>query len=71
LACVPKAGNGSAGGYVCTTHHEKMTDVNIAVELLTDAFQDSFDVALLISADGDLWSDQSRKSNACFPESAW
>ncbi len=37
-----------------TTHHEKMTDVNIAVELLTDAFQDNFDVALLISADGDL-----------------
>jgi uncharacterized LabA/DUF88 family protein len=54
LACVPSAGNGSTGGYVYTTHHEKMTDVNIAVELLTDAFQDSFDVALLISADGDL-----------------
>ena len=31
-----------------------MTDVNIAMELLTDAFQDSFDIALLISADGDL-----------------
>jgi uncharacterized LabA/DUF88 family protein len=28
--------------------------VNIAVELLRDAFQDRFDVALLISADGDL-----------------
>ena len=34
--------------------HEKMTDVNIAVELLTDAFQNRFDVALLISADSDL-----------------
>ena len=33
---------------------EKMTDVNIAVELMTDAFQDRFDVALLISADSDL-----------------
>lgn len=33
---------------------EKMTDVNIATELLTDAFDDSFDVALLISADSDL-----------------
>ena len=41
-------------GHTYTTHHEKMTDVNIAMELLTDAFQDSFDVALLISADGDL-----------------
>ncbi len=41
-------------GHTYTTHHEKMTDVNIAVELLTDAFQDNFDVALLISADGDL-----------------
>ncbi|WP_321476052.1 NYN domain-containing protein [uncultured Paludibaculum sp.] len=33
---------------------EKMTDVNIAVELMTDAFQDRFDTALLISADSDL-----------------
>jgi uncharacterized LabA/DUF88 family protein len=33
---------------------EKMTDVNIAVELLSDAYQDKFDVALLISADSDL-----------------
>lgn len=41
-------------GHTYITHHEKMTDVNIAVELLTDAFQDDFDVALLISADGDL-----------------
>jgi uncharacterized LabA/DUF88 family protein len=31
-----------------------MTDVNIAVELLSDAFTDSFDVALLVSADSDL-----------------
>jgi len=36
------------------THHEKMTDVNIAVELMVDAFEDSFDTALLISADSDL-----------------
>lgn len=33
---------------------EKMTDVNIAVELLADAYQDTFDTALLISADSDL-----------------
>jgi uncharacterized LabA/DUF88 family protein len=31
-----------------------MTDVNIAVELLQDAFQDAFDTAILISADSDL-----------------
>jgi uncharacterized LabA/DUF88 family protein len=34
--------------------NEKMTDVNIAVELMQDAFQDRFDTALLISADSDL-----------------
>jgi uncharacterized LabA/DUF88 family protein len=33
---------------------EKMTDVNIAVELLSDAHQSLFDTALLISADSDL-----------------
>jgi len=33
---------------------EKMTDVNIAVELLKDTYRDAFDVALLISADSDL-----------------
>jgi uncharacterized LabA/DUF88 family protein len=33
---------------------EKMTDVNIAVELMLDAFQDRFDTVLLISADSDL-----------------
>ena len=33
---------------------EKMTDVNIAVEMMSDAHQDLFDVALLISADSDL-----------------
>lgn len=31
-----------------------MTDVNIAVEMLTDALQDCFDIALLVSADSDL-----------------
>jgi uncharacterized LabA/DUF88 family protein len=33
---------------------EKMTDVNIATEMLVDAFGDRFDTALLISADSDL-----------------
>jgi uncharacterized LabA/DUF88 family protein len=43
-------------GHTYTTHHEKMTDVNISVELLKDAFQDRFDIAFLVSADSDLVS---------------
>lgn len=39
------------GGY-----EEKMTDVNIAVELVCDAHADAFDTAILISGDGDLTS---------------
>lgn len=35
-------------------YEEKMTDVQIATQLLTDAFQNVFDVALLISGDSDL-----------------
>ncbi len=41
-------------GHTYETHHEKMTDVNIAVELMSDAYQDRFDVALLVTADSDL-----------------
>ena len=41
-------------GHTYQTHHEKMTDVNITVELMTDAYRDQFDVALLVSADSDL-----------------
>ena len=37
-----------------TTHEEKMTDVNIAVELLGDAQDDAFDTAIIISGDSDL-----------------
>lgn len=46
---------------------EKMTDVNIATELLSDAFQDQFDTALLISADSDLSAPLS-KVRQLFPE---
>ncbi|MBF0178302.1 MAG: NYN domain-containing protein [Magnetococcales bacterium] len=35
-------------------YEEKMTDVNIATQILTDAFDDRFDTALLLSADSDL-----------------
>lgn len=45
---------------------EKMTDVNIATELLADAFQDTYDTALLFSADSDLVS-PIRKVQALFP----
>lgn len=41
-------------GNTWTDYEEKMTDVNIAVQLLADAFDDRFDTALLISADSDL-----------------
>jgi uncharacterized LabA/DUF88 family protein len=34
--------------------NEKMTDVNIAVEMLSDAFLNAFDAAMLISGDSDL-----------------
>ena len=37
-----------------TTYEEKMTDVNIAVELLGDAQDDAFDTAIIISGDSDL-----------------
>jgi uncharacterized LabA/DUF88 family protein len=35
-------------------YEEKMTDVNIAVQMLNDAFADRFDLAILISGDSDL-----------------
>jgi uncharacterized LabA/DUF88 family protein len=41
-------------GATWMTHEEKMTDVNIAVELIADAVDDRFDTALLLSADSDL-----------------
>jgi hypothetical protein len=41
-------------GHTYITHHEKMTDVNISVELMKDAFQDCFDLAFVVSADSDL-----------------
>ncbi len=47
--------------------NEKMTDVNIAVEMMSDAYQDLSDVALLISADSDL-SAPIQAIKALFPE---
>jgi len=47
-------------------YEEKMTDVNIAIQLLLDAFDDAFDVALLISGDSDLTTPIHRVRQ-CFP----
>ena len=41
-------------GSTYKSYEEKMTDVNIAMRLLTDAQDDIFDIAIIISADGDL-----------------
>ncbi|MCX7692519.1 MAG: NYN domain-containing protein [Tepidimonas taiwanensis] len=41
-------------GATWTDYEEKMTDVNIATQLLADAYDDRFDTALIISADSDL-----------------
>lgn len=35
-------------------YNEKMTDVNIATQMLIDAYQDKYDMAMLISGDSDL-----------------
>jgi len=41
-------------GHSYSSPNEKMTDVNIAVKMLIDAFQNRFDTAILISGDSDL-----------------
>lgn len=41
-------------GNIWPTYHEKMTDVNIATQMLIDAYQDKYDMAMLISGDSDL-----------------
>ncbi|MEI6848172.1 MAG: NYN domain-containing protein [Chlorobiaceae bacterium] len=41
-------------GNIRTSYNEKMTDVNIATQLLIGAYQDQYDMALLISGDSDL-----------------
>ncbi|MCI0532138.1 MAG: NYN domain-containing protein [candidate division Zixibacteria bacterium] len=46
---------------------EKMTDVNIATEMIVDAFRSSYDTAMLISADSDLSHSVSSISKL-FPE---
>ena len=43
-----------ACGNMWRTHEEKMTDVNIAVEIFGDAVDNNYDTAIVVSADGDL-----------------
>lgn len=54
-------------GNIWPSPNEKMTDVNISVELLSDAFQDKFDTALLISGDSDL-TGPIKKIHELFPQ---
>lgn len=41
-------------GHNWTVSNEKMTDVNIATQLIIDAYSDKYDTAILISGDSDL-----------------
>lgn len=49
------------------THEEKQTDVNIALAVLNDAFENRFDTAVIVSADSDLLPVLTRM-HASFPE---
>ena len=51
---LPKTQRCSDCGATWQTYEEKMTDVNIAAELLSDAYDDKFDTAIVVSADSDL-----------------
>jgi uncharacterized LabA/DUF88 family protein len=41
-------------GNIWPVYNEKMTDVNIATHMIMDAYQDKYDMAMLISGDSDL-----------------
>ena len=41
-------------GNIWPTFNEKMTDVNIATQIIIDAYTDKYDMAMLISGDSDL-----------------
>lgn len=42
-------------GHIWREPNEKMTDVNIATQMIIDAYQDNYDTAILISGDSDLF----------------
>lgn len=41
-------------GHKYTTAEEKMTDINIAIQMLSDAMDDRYDKAILVSGDSDM-----------------
>lgn len=41
-------------GNIWPSYNEKMTDVNIATQMIIDAYKDNYDMAMLISGDSDL-----------------
>jgi uncharacterized LabA/DUF88 family protein len=51
---LPKSVRCFSCGATWTSHEEKMTDVNIALAVILDAFDDKFDTAILITGDSDL-----------------
>ena len=53
-------------GNIWASYNEKMTDVNIATQLLNGAYQDQYDMAMLISGDSDLVP-PIRQIHALFP----
>ncbi len=54
-------------GHSYPYNSEKMTDVNIATELLCDAFTDKYDIAIIVSGDSDLVPPITAVKN-CFPD---
>jgi uncharacterized LabA/DUF88 family protein len=50
-----------------TTHEEKESDINIAIEMLQGAFENKFDKAFLVTSDSDLVS-TIKKIKLLFPE---
>ena len=53
-------------GFIWPTYNEKMTDVNIATQMIIDAYQDRYDMAMLISGDSDLVP-PIKAIHECFP----
>lgn len=51
---LPKEQTCRSCGATWTSHEEKMTDVNIASQLIVDAYEDRYDTAIIVSGDSDL-----------------
>ena len=49
-----KQQNCNSCGAIHTRHEEKMTDVNIATQLLIDTYENNYDTAIVMSGDSDL-----------------